>query len=356
MKRKLFLMGILLLPGLIALAQQGKPVFDHTEFDFGNIKETGGDVTHTFTFTNKGDAPVVVQHVSTSCGCTVSEWTKEPVLPGQKGTVTARYSPFGRPNGFTKFLTVTTNADPATYTLYIKGNVLPRERTSEELYPQRYGDFGLHSSYVQIGQVFTNTEGTAEVELHNFGEKPAEWSFVDLPPYIQAKPQKILVNPGENGMISLTVVGKKVNDWGLIIAQAPFSAGGVRGSLSLGFTIDEDFSRLTNEQRDKAPELSVPHTVVKFGEVAAGKVVEAVFQIGNTGQSPLVIRKVAVPTSAITVDPAQTKNPILPGKTLQLKVKLNTTGLNGNYVNRITLVTNAPAQTMLFLELQAMVK
>ena len=112
----------------------------------------------------------------------------------------------------------------------------------------------------------------------------------------------------------------------------------------------------TNEQRDKAPELSVPHTVVKLGEVAAGKVVEAVFQIGNTGQSPLVIRKVAVPTSAITVDPAQTKNPILPGKTLQLKVKLNTTGLNGNYVNRITLVTNAPAQTMLFLELQAMVK
>ena len=68
-------------------------VFLKTTYDFGDIKEADGSVTHTFEFTNNGNSPLIVQDVKSSCGCTTPDWTREPVKPGEKGTITAEYNP-----------------------------------------------------------------------------------------------------------------------------------------------------------------------------------------------------------------------------------------------------------------------
>lgn len=52
-------------------------------FNFGDVKK-GDHVEHTYTVTNTGDKPLVISTVKPGCGCTVPEYTKDPILPGQK--------------------------------------------------------------------------------------------------------------------------------------------------------------------------------------------------------------------------------------------------------------------------------
>jgi len=107
-------------------AQQPVLTFDKTTHDFGKIKEQNGLASVTFTFTNKGDAPLVINRVQASCGCTTPTWTKEPVLPGKTGTVTAAYNPQSRPGSFIKTITVFSNANGNATVLTIKGDVIPK--------------------------------------------------------------------------------------------------------------------------------------------------------------------------------------------------------------------------------------
>lgn len=125
MKRIVILLSLAILAGLLT-AQQPVLTFDKTTHDFGKIKEENGLATVTFTFTNKGDAPLVINRVQAACGCTTPTWTKEPILPGKKGTVTAAYNPQNRPGSFIKTITVFSNAGSNATVLTIKGDVTPK--------------------------------------------------------------------------------------------------------------------------------------------------------------------------------------------------------------------------------------
>src|SRR5688572_13991949 len=105
--------------------QQIKPLqFREETFDFGNVPEEGGPVTHEFTFTNVSSRPVKILSVEASCGCTTPDWSKDPVLPGKNGFIQARFDPKGRPGYFTKSLTVTADFDSNPIMLQIKGTVV----------------------------------------------------------------------------------------------------------------------------------------------------------------------------------------------------------------------------------------
>lgn len=92
--------------------------------DFGNIKE-GTQATYEFKFTNTGNAPLILESVQASCGCTTPEWSKDPIAPGQTGKVIATFNSSGRPGTFTKTITVKYNGAVETNTNYltIKGFV-----------------------------------------------------------------------------------------------------------------------------------------------------------------------------------------------------------------------------------------
>lgn len=93
------------------------------EFDFGDIKQNV-PVNVGFELQNTGNAPLIISNVEASCGCTNTEYTKTPIMPGQKGTVKVTYDAksAGR---FSKSVTVTTNANPAVTVLKFFGTVKP---------------------------------------------------------------------------------------------------------------------------------------------------------------------------------------------------------------------------------------
>ena len=96
---------------------------DKTEHDFGTISESGDDVTCTFTFKNNGNTPIVITKITTSCGCTTYDHSKEPIAPGKEGFAKITYSPKGNEGKFTKSVVVYTNGNPRNIRLKIKGVV-----------------------------------------------------------------------------------------------------------------------------------------------------------------------------------------------------------------------------------------
>ncbi len=74
-----------------------KITFDKTEHDFGTINE--GDIVETvFSFTNNGKSELIILSAKGSCGCTVPEWPKKPILPGEKGEIKVKFNSDRKPN------------------------------------------------------------------------------------------------------------------------------------------------------------------------------------------------------------------------------------------------------------------
>lgn len=106
--------------------QNDSIIFTELIHDYGTI-DVGSPGHCEFKFTNKMKTPLVISNVKPSCGCTVADWTKEPILPGKTGVIKLNYNT-KIPGSFNKTITVNSNAKNATVVLQIKGNVtIPKQ-------------------------------------------------------------------------------------------------------------------------------------------------------------------------------------------------------------------------------------
>lgn len=95
--------------------------FEQETIDYGKIQK-GSDGVRTFVFTNVGTAPLIIEQVKGSCGCTVPTKPEKPIMPGEKGKIKVKYDT-NRVGGFSKSITITSNATEARKVIRIKGLV-----------------------------------------------------------------------------------------------------------------------------------------------------------------------------------------------------------------------------------------
>jgi hypothetical protein len=104
--------------------------FDQKIIDYGVI-EYDSDGKRTFKFTNVGEAPLIFNRISSSCGCTVPKRPEKPVEPGEFGEIEVEYDT-KRVGVFIKAITINSNAINSNIVLRIKGEVLEEEEEEEE--------------------------------------------------------------------------------------------------------------------------------------------------------------------------------------------------------------------------------
>lgn len=98
--------------------------FNETSHDFGSFPENAPKVTCKFKFTNTGNGPLVIHQAIASCGCTVPQYPKEPIKPGESGEITVTYNGAGKfPGHFRKSITLRTNAKQEVVRLYVEGEM-----------------------------------------------------------------------------------------------------------------------------------------------------------------------------------------------------------------------------------------
>jgi hypothetical protein len=105
-----------------AVESGAKIEFEKETHDYGTVKQYG-DGSCEFKFTNTGTEPLMISNAKGSCGCTVPEWPREPIAPGESGVIKVKYDT-KRVGPFGKSVTLQSNAsNEPTKTIRIKGTV-----------------------------------------------------------------------------------------------------------------------------------------------------------------------------------------------------------------------------------------
>jgi hypothetical protein len=107
--------------------------FESTTVDYGTI-ERGSERIRTVTFTNTGDEPLLITNARGSCGCTVPDWPKEPIQPGESGEFSINYDT-NRLGNINRTIRVTTNESGDPHVLLVRGNVVAKKEA--ESLPKR---------------------------------------------------------------------------------------------------------------------------------------------------------------------------------------------------------------------------
>lgn len=107
--------------------------FEEETHDFGRITQ-GEKVTYNFKFKNTGGANLIISSASGSCGCTIPDYPKKPILPGEEANINVVFASEGKSGIVEKSVTIVTNGEPSTRIIYIKANIIvPTSANPSEL-------------------------------------------------------------------------------------------------------------------------------------------------------------------------------------------------------------------------------
>lgn len=338
---------------LVAAAMMGQdPVitFVKTEHDFGKINEGDGRVSTVFEFKNEGMSPLVLSNVRASCGCTTPTWTKEPIEPGQTGSITVTYNPNGRPGRFQKTVTITSNATEPTKRVYIKGEVIPKQAKPVNKYKIAVGDLNMKEMVLDLGQVKKGANKSGELEYTNLKaeEHSVELATSAADSYLINQVTLPNVKQNEVGKFIFALDTKATKLYGPIEAYAYVVVDGKKNisepyKLTIKANIVEDFSQMSVEEKQQAPIIEVG-TSVDLGKVSAGKVLKGQIALKNTGVNPLEVRRVLCVGQNMT---AKAPKAIKSGKKGVVNVEINTKETAaGNYSREVVIISNDYANSV----------
>ncbi|MDE5686524.1 MAG: DUF1573 domain-containing protein [Paramuribaculum sp.] len=329
-----------------AAAAQPKLEWLRTVNNFGAFHEDLGIVDCQFKAVNVGTEPVVVLNARANCGCTRPTYPRTPVMPGDTLVIGVAYDATGRPGKFSKEISIETNISRVK--LLIKGTVIGSPATLATRYPVEAGKARISNSVTPFGQAVKGRVLAAAVNIYNPTDHDIRPSVSNLPPYVNVLFRPEVIKPGEQGSLSLTAYTDRCPDFGVLTDSfilTPDSENDPKGSATIATTIivNEDFSKLTPEEKELAPVASASTDTVDFGRLTPeNKTLSCTFTITNDGKKPLIIRRIFTADPAISLKLKSDK--IKPGKSTTVTVTVDCSQLTaGTPLNgRITLIANAP--------------
>lgn len=329
---------------MVALGAAADVTWLETSHDFGVFSEEAGTVSHSFRFVNTSVEPVAVLSARTSCGCTASKYSHNPVMPGDTSSIELTYDAAGRPGSFSKFATVVLSDGSATPKLYVKGVVIGSPETVARRFPIECGGaISLGRSPLMAGELTKGHIRTCYLEAYNHSADTIAPLIADMPPHITATAAPAVVPPGSQFTFLVYYDSGRTPAYGLVCdtisvlssADAPAAC-----RLPVSAFINEDFSNLSEKQREKAPHVAVADVSLDFGKLATAAASRTT-SIKNTGKTPLKIRRVYASDSGVSV--SLNANTLKHGASAALTVTVDPAALAEPVLNaRITLITNDP--------------
>ncbi|HUX58772.1 MAG TPA: DUF1573 domain-containing protein [Bacteroidales bacterium] len=357
MKRVLFFLSLVMF-GVNANSQlsEAKLQLSATEHDFGTFKEEAGRQTFDFIVTNTGTNPLMIQNVVASCGCTTPEWTRQPIPAGGKGKVTAIYDPKNYPGKFSKTLSVYTNTKPQVYVLVIKGEVIPHEKTIEELFTFKVGDVRFESNHLAFTNVKKTEKKIRVMQLINTSDIPIKVEFDRLPVHLTLKAKPETLKPGQKGIVEGTYDATKNSGWGNVNDMIKVKLNGILQEnlyYYVSANLVEDFSSLSKDDLENAPVFDLASTTVDLGKIKGSTKNEVEFKFTNTGKSDLLIRNIRATCGCTAIQQGNQGTGIKPGESSSIKAIFSSGGYNGKVTKAIYVFTNDPKKSEVVLMLTA---
>ena len=354
--KKLFISVVFVLVSISFLNAQQKGAFISFEketHDFGKIKESDGKVEYKFMFTNTGNSPLIINKVKASCGCTSPTWTEKPIMPGQKGYVSAVFDPRNRPGNFNKSIFVESNTEKGKIVLRITGEVLAREKTVKDYYPKELGQLRLETNHFAFVRVYNDQIKKDTLKIYNSSDSDMKIAFKDIPKYLMLEAKPAVLKPGKKGYIIGTYNGAKVSDWGFVTSRVKVLINGESGNkdyITISAKIEEDFSKITEKEIANAPQIVFEDISFYFGKTKSKDKIDHDYKFKNEGKSDLIIRKIRSTCGCTTVAPE--KKVIKPGESSSVKVIFNPGTRKGKQNKSIYVISNDPKKSNIRLTIK----
>lgn len=333
----------------IALRAQGVLTWLETEHDFGMFNESEGRVKCVFRAVNTGNAPVVIERVVPTCGCTTGEYTRTPIAVGDTAIVTLTYHATGRVGTFDKIANVYTNTAQRKMALHIRGNVLASKETIEEMYPYHIGALYMDRRTIPFGVAPEGSSRMGYIGAYNNSADTITVSFENIPKWVEMEAFPAQVSPFGLCTISGFFNAYSCAEWGLNTADIMVSVvqkgEPTKDAIDVIGTVTEDFSKLSKKDLEKAPIAHISDDVVDFGTIGVHTgVVRREFTVTNMGRSTLHIRRVYCADKAIGV--AIDTKEVKPGANCTVSVAVNAAEITDAYLNaKLTVITNDPSHS-----------
>jgi hypothetical protein len=342
----------------IAVSAQPAMKISGAEHDFGKFKEEAGKQRYDFVVMNTGTQPLVIQNIVASCGCTLPEWTKSPIPPKGTGKITAIYDPANRPGPFNKTLSVYTNSKPEITVLVIKGEVIPREKTVEELFSFPVGPVRFESNHLAFTNVKKNEKKIRTMQVINTSSEPAKIEFENVPPHLEMKANPVTLRPGQKGIIEGTYDATKNNAWGYTTNMVKLKINGEvdqKVYYAVSANLVEDFSGLSKDELANAPVFGIASKTVELGNMPGSSSRDVEFKFTNNGKRDLVIRYIKSSCGCTAIQQGIQGQGIKPGESGSIKAVFNSGGYKGKVTKAIYVYTNDPKNSEVVLMLNAQV-
>ena len=328
---------------------EGKVKFDKTVHDFGDVLESDGALKCSFTVENVSSSPIAIVNVVSSCGCTDVTWTREPLAAGAKGKISATFSNDQGPYPFDKTLTVYISGLKKPVIIRLRGTVHAKKLSLNELYPVKMGNLGIKENGVKLGNMDQGSQRSDQISIANFSSSPANVTFKDVTDGLKVSVSPNPIPAGGTATLTYTISSSR-QKWGKNWYYAtPIVGGKVQGTKPISFWAftKEDFSGMTQEERNKGAQPVFDSSNYTFNVVKEGKKIDATFNFTNKGKSDFKVYKVDADWDATTADPIAT---VKPGGKGSVTIHLDTKGMpKGEALVIVTLTTNSPLRPIVNL-------
>ena len=343
MKRIILIINLLVIFCMSGWAQ-AQITFDKKVHEFGAVLWKN-PVTATFTITNSGDKPLVISNVTTSCGCTVANWTKTPIAPGASGVVSSTFDSkaLGR---FQKSIGIYSNASERPIYLAIRGEVTADPKNYTVTHPYEIGPVRLDKESLEFDDAHKGDKLEMDLLVANTTEAVYTPVLMHLPPYLSAVaiPEKIA--RGRSGKIRVTLDTEKLPKFGLTTATVYLSRFmgdkvGEENAIPVSAVLLPDFSRLSQQELQNPPVIELSSTELTFPALGEREKKAQTVIIKNTGKRNLEITDLQVFNSVLGVH--LKKHVLKPGASTKLKI--TAFGKNLKRVKgtpRVLMITNDP--------------
>lgn len=340
-----------LLMAFVTVLSQAQARWLETEHDFGAFNEDDGKVSSEFKFINDSGEPLTIDHVRSSCGCTVPQYSKATINRGDTAAITVVYNPSGRPGRFSKSLMVKLSND-STERLLIKGVVIGAQNTLRSRFPVAVGPIRLRGNMVTFGTVKTGKIKSQFVEVYNSSHEPVVPRWSDIPSYLRVTAAHDTVQPGEQGVYSFVIAPTKSTQYGILTDSLTLNVPGEPPvKVEIASIIEEDFSGMTEKQLADAPVIVTDTDMLDYGDFSrSGQPITRQLRVTNTGKNDMLIRRVHTSEPGFTVNAPFSK--LKKGKSGIITVTFDPTEFSAPLLNsRLQIITNDPQHPLTTIRL-----
>ncbi|MHC1707103.1 MAG: DUF1573 domain-containing protein [Bacteroidales bacterium] len=216
-------------------------------------------------------------------------------------------------------------------------------KSDSKKYPFQKGSLIFDKDNIKMNYV-KNTEIRKDtIRMKNVSGLNITLGLRTLPAYLSCNLHPDTLKPGMEGFIDISFNAAKKGDYGYCFENLNFITNDTSVPEKYFFVmayIEEDFSGLTQEQRDNAPKIKFEEESIDFGRIKTGSKFDYTYKFTNIGKSDLIIRKTKATCGCTATQPE--KSILKPGESSQILVKFDSSGLKGEQHKTVFVYCNDP--------------